>query len=82
MAEIAELVEEKVKEAQANGRSHIMFVHGHSTSRPGQTTARSVVRGFMRSTPYVVKAGCIQHCTVFVAKIRPLPNLRADPKTS
>jgi hypothetical protein len=42
-------------------------------SRPGKTTARSVVRGFMRSkeaTPFVVKVDCIQHNTVFIAKIR------------
>src|SRR5262245_36202536 len=50
MAEVRELVEQSLKIAQQNGRLYVMFVHGGSTSRPGKTTARSVVRGFMRST--------------------------------
>jgi hypothetical protein len=73
MADIEQLVRDSLRKAQENGRAHVMFIHGHSTSRPGQTTARSVVRGFMRSkeaTPFVIKAHCIQHPTVFIAKIR------------
>jgi hypothetical protein len=73
MADVAALVEERLREAQKNGRPYVMFVHGWSTSRPGQTTARSVVRGFMRSpaaTPLIDRGRCIQHDTVFVAKVR------------
>src|SRR5262245_19251885 len=73
MAKLGRLVEEHLRRQQEKGRPWAMFIHGHSTSRPGQTTARSVVRGFMRSkeaTPFIVKAHSIQHCTVFIAKIR------------
>jgi hypothetical protein len=74
MAEITAIVERSLGEAQRNGRSHVMFIHGRSTSRPGQTTARSQVRNFMRSkaaTPFIERKHCIQHDTVFVAKLRP-----------
>jgi hypothetical protein len=73
MADVERRVEESLRKAQENGRPYLMFVHGHSTSRPGQLTARSVVRKFMRSkeaTPFIVKAHSIQHRTVFIAKIR------------
>jgi hypothetical protein len=73
MNDVEELVKRSLQKAQENGRPYVMFVHGYSTSRPGQTTARSVVRGFMRSkeaTPFIVKAQSIQHPTVFIAKIR------------
>jgi hypothetical protein len=73
MADVAVLVEDRLRQAQKNDRAYLMFVHGSSTSRPGQTTARSVVRNFMRSpaaTPLIERGGCIQHETVFVAKIR------------
>jgi hypothetical protein len=73
MADVEQLIRHSLRKAQENGRPYVMFVHGWSTSRPGQTTARSVVRMFMRSkeaTPFVVKAHCIQHPTVFIAKIR------------
>lgn len=73
MADVEQLIRDSLRKAQENGRPYVMFVHGYSTSRPGQTTARSVVRGFMRSkeaTPFIVKAQCVQHPTVFVAKIR------------
>jgi hypothetical protein len=39
----------------------------------GKTTARSQVRRFIRSkaaTPFIERARCIQHETVFVAKVR------------
>lgn len=81
MAEVAEIVEKSVQEAHAKGRPYIMFTHGRSTSRNGQTTARSVVRGFMRSsaaTPYIERSECVQHSSVFVAKIKP----RRDGKLS
>lgn len=73
MATVENLVLQSLQTAQANDRSYIMFMHGWSTSRPGKTTARSVVRRVMRSsaaTPYVVRAECIQHNSVFVAKVK------------
>jgi hypothetical protein len=75
MGDVAELVKAKLMEAQRAGRPYVLFVHGWSTSRPGQTTARSVVRAFMRSpeaTPLIQRAGCVQHKTAFLAKVRPL----------
>jgi hypothetical protein len=84
MNDVAALVKERLREAQKNGRPYIMFIHGRSTSRPGQTTARSVVRRFMRSpaaTPLIERSGCIQHDTVFVAKIRPLDRPRLNDRT-
>jgi hypothetical protein len=77
MAGVLNLVIAKLKEAQRNGRSHVLIIHGRSTSRRGKTTARSQVRNFMRSkhaTPLIERKGCIQHDTVFVAKLR-------EPKT-
>jgi hypothetical protein len=74
MAEITELVERTLREAQQDGRPYIMFIHGRSTSRRGKVTARSQVRGFMRSpkaTPLVQRDQCIQHETIFLAKVRP-----------
>ena len=73
MWDVEQLIRDSLRKAQENGRPYVMFVHGSSTSRPGQTTARSVVRRFMRSkeaTPFMVKAQCVRHPTVFVAKIR------------
>lgn len=73
MGAVEELVRESLATAQENGGSYVMFVHGWSTSRPGQTTARSVVRSFMRSTqatPFIVRSQSVQHKTVFVAKIK------------
>jgi hypothetical protein len=73
MADIKELVRNVLRAAQENGRPYIMFRHGWSTSRLWRTTTRSVVRGFMQSkeaTPFIVRADCIQHPAVFVAKIR------------
>jgi hypothetical protein len=73
MSDVLTIVEEALREAQTKGRPYIMFCHGRSTSRNGKTTARSMVRGFMRSpaaTPFIERSGCIQHETVFVAKIR------------
>ena len=75
MAGVTELVVASLKEAQRQGRSYVMFIHGSSTSRRGKTTARSQVRGFMRSkhaTPLIDRSGCIQHVTVFVAKLKPV----------
>lgn len=70
---MSRIVESRLKQAQQNGKPYIMFNHGSSTSQNGTMTARSVVRGFMRSTaatPLIEKTHCIQHATVFVAKVR------------
>jgi galactose-1-phosphate uridylyltransferase len=74
MAGVTAVVVASLKEARRNGRPYLMFIHGSSTSRRGKTTARSQVRGFMRSkeaTPLIDRGGCIQHVTVFVAKLKP-----------
>ena len=73
MDDVRNVVVERLQRAQTNSRPYIMFTHGWSTSRPGDTTARSVVRGFMRSaaaSPYIERSGCIQHPSVFVVKVR------------
>lgn len=70
---IEQLIIEALQRAQAKKRPYIMFTHGWSTSRPGKMTARSVIRGIMRSsaaTPFIDRSGCIQHESVFVAKVR------------
>jgi hypothetical protein len=69
---------EALRTAYQQGKRYVLFTHGSSTSRPGKTTARSQVRGLMRSkeaTPYICRSECIQHETVFVAAIRPNPNV-------
>jgi hypothetical protein len=74
MFENERIVLERLREAQDIGHPHLLFRHGWSTSGPGRTTARSVVRGIMRSkkaTPFIVRAGCIEHDAVFLAEIRP-----------
>jgi predicted PolB exonuclease-like 3'-5' exonuclease len=73
MAELTGIIEGGLKEAQRKGRSYVMFIHGSSTSQPGKRTARSQVRSFMRSkaaTSLIERKHCIQHDTVFVAKVR------------
>jgi DNA-nicking Smr family endonuclease len=73
MAEVVNIVKAKLEEARLNRRSHVMIIHGSSTSRRGKTTARSQVRGFMRSkdaTPLIDHKECIQHNAVFVAKLK------------
>jgi hypothetical protein len=74
MAGVTALVTASLEEARRKGRPYVMFIHGSSTSRRGKTTARSQVRNFMRSkqaTPLIDRKGCIQHVTVFVAKLKP-----------
>jgi hypothetical protein len=86
MAGVLQLVIAKLNEARLNGRPHVMIIHGRSTSRRGKTTARSQVRNFMRSkdaTPLIDRKGCIQHDTVFVARLKglgtPVTNSPAAP---
>ena len=74
MAGVTDLVVAGLEAARRNGRRYVVFIHGSSTSRRGKTTARSQVRNFMRSkhaTPLIDRSGCIQHGTVFVAKLKP-----------
>ena len=64
---------EILKQAQEDCDTYVMFLHGSSTSRPGATTFRSQIRKLMRSkeaTPYIIRKECIQHRSVFVARIR------------
>ena len=73
MGEVHQAIANAVRTAQQNGDNWLLITHGASTSRPGRMTARSVVLGFMRSreaTPYVVRKYCVQHESVFLAKIR------------
>ncbi len=73
MSDVEDLVKASLAKAQDTGRPYVMFIHGWSTSKPGQTTARSVVRKFMRSkqaTPFINRSECIVHPTVFIAKLR------------
>lgn len=82
MAGVLELVTAKLKQAQLNGRSHVLIIHGKSTSRRGKTTARSQVRNFMRSkhaTPLIDRKECIQHDTVFVVRLKQLQTPVASP---
>jgi hypothetical protein len=76
MERVAGFVQSRLEDAQQQGRKYVMLRHGHSTSRIGKTTTRSEVRKFMRSkeaTPLIIRKDCIQHSSVFVAAIRPLP---------
>ena len=73
MDEVTALVERTLREAQQDGCPYVMFRHGRSTSRRGKVTARSQVRGFMRSpkaTPLIEREHCIQHEAIFLAKVR------------
>ena len=86
MAEVVTIVIAKLEQARLNGRPYVMIIHGRSTSRRGKTTARSQVRNFMRSkdaTPLIDRKGCIQHDTVFVARLKeprtPVTNPPAAP---
>jgi hypothetical protein len=81
MSDVEDIVKASLAKYQNAGRPpYVMFTHGWSTSRPGRTTARSVVRQFMRSkeaTPFIVRSECRIHESVFLAKIRPLRELGA-----
>ena len=73
MANIEVTVREALVNAQRDSIQYVLFTHGWSTSRLGKTTARSVVRGFMRSpeaTPLIIRKECIQHESVFLAYVR------------
>ncbi len=64
----------ELEKAQKENLRYVLFTHGLSTSRRGNTTARSQIRKLMRSkesTPFIIRKDCIQHPSVFVAAIRP-----------
>jgi hypothetical protein len=75
MAEVEVVALNALVEAHGAGAQYLLLTHGASTSEGWkQSTSRSVIRGLMRSpkaTPYIDRARCIQHATVFVAAIRP-----------
>lgn len=74
MGEVENIVISALRDAQDCGFQYVKFVHGHSTSGPSKTSARSVVRGIMRdkeSTPFIIKSQSIQHESVFMAAVRP-----------
>ena len=73
MGNIQDIVQKALVDAQRGSIPYVLFTHGCSTSRLGQTTARSVVRGFMRSpeaTPLIIRKECIQHESAFLARVR------------
>lgn len=70
-----------LKKAQQGGKLRLLFRHGASTSRPGNTTARSQVRKAISSkeaTPFILRNKSIQHHAVFLAAIRP-PQVQVRP---
>ena len=74
MDEVYDIAFKALRDAYEQESKHVLYTHGSGTSRPGKTTARSQVRSLMRSaeaTPYIDRARCIQHETVFVAAIKP-----------
>ena len=73
MADVKTLLQKTLIERQKRRRPYLLITHGWSTLRPGKTTARSVVRQFMRSkeaTPLIERSGCVRHPSFFLAKIR------------
>ena len=74
MAAVHDDALEELRKAHGNSAcQYVLLIHGHSTSRPGKTTARSVIRSLMRSsdaTPYINRGKSIQHETVFVAALK------------
>ena len=74
MTKVYEMSFQALKDAYEQQRTYVLYKHGSSTSGPGKTTTRSVVRSLMRgkeATPYIDRARCIQHESVFVAAIKP-----------
>ena len=66
-----------LQDAHARGLRCVLMTHEWSTSRRGQTTARSEIRNLMRNkeaSPFVIKAQCLQHDSVFVVALRPNPS--------
>ena len=77
MGEVGETAQEAIRRAYEIGLKYVIFTHGHSTSRRGETTARSQVRQLIKSqdaTPYILRRDCIQHFSCFVVAIRENPS--------
>ena len=73
MAIVSEYAALSLRIAQEIGVQWLILRHGSSTSGPFRETARSRIRALMRSadaTPLIVRKDCIQHHSVFVARIR------------
>mgnify|MGYP001156503297 CR=1 FL=1 len=73
MVEVWDVSFKVLRNAYEKNMQYVLYTHGWTTSRPGRTTARSQVRKLMRSkeaTPYIDRARCIQHESVFVAAIK------------
>lgn len=76
MSEVYSDALESIERAYELGLKYVLMTHGSSTSRPGHTTARSQIRGLVRSpeaTPYVNRRECIQHNSVFVVALKHNP---------
>jgi hypothetical protein len=74
MSDVLRLVFDTLKQAQSDGVEWILITHGSSTSGAFKTSARSVVRGLMRSpeaTPFIVRKDCVQHETAFLVRVNP-----------
>ncbi len=68
-----------ISKAQQDGIDWVLLVHGWSTSRNGRTSTRSVIRSLMRSpkvTPFINRAKCLAHNTVYVVATRKLEVVR------
>ena len=73
MVEVWDVSFKVLRNAYEKNMQYVLYTHGWTTSRPSGTTARSQVRKLMRSkeaTPYIDRARCIQHASVFVAAIK------------
>jgi hypothetical protein len=73
IAGVREAALDALKTAHATRQDYVLFRHGTSAFSHGATSARSQVRGLMRSveaTPFIVRSECIQHDDFFVARIR------------
>jgi len=83
MSEVGRVTLRALQEAQRSGASYLLLLHGCPMDDGDmQTTARSVIRGLMRSkaaTPYIVRNQCIQHHSCFVAAIRQLKAATLPP---
>ena len=83
MSNIQDVVRKTLANAQRDCIPYVLFTHGSSTSRRGKTTARSVVRGFMRSpaaTPLIIRKECIQNQSAFLVRVRPRESVK-EPNT-
>jgi hypothetical protein len=67
------VLQQIVAASQDEAVAFLLVVHGKSTSRPGRTSSRSVVRDLARDkavTPYIDRAKCVQHESCFAFALR------------